>query len=66
MGKLEKRIEKLENAPGGPGVCECQPRRLVIIYPDGSQVGPDVCPDCGRPALRVVVKYEVEQTERVG
>lgn len=57
MPSLEARIEKLEQG-GTAGACQCQPRRLHVIWPDGAETGAAICPSCGKPTVRLVVKYE--------
>lgn len=56
MASLEARVVKLEQ--GGVGVCQCKPRRVIVLWPDGTHTGPDVCPSCGRPVLVIRVQYE--------
>jgi hypothetical protein len=64
MKSLEGRVVKLEQGSGA-GACQCKPRCLVVLWPDGSQTGAATCATCGLPATKIVVRYE-DPIEGVG
>lgn len=68
LARRVRRLERADNASGGS--CICTPATCDVLrpnppysdrYPDRPNV---TCPRCGRPAIRIVLKYDKAPSPR--
>jgi len=65
---VRRRVARLERELGGQAFCWCHGARVVYDAATDYQgarpdPGPEVCPECGRPRLTVLVTFDANPRE---